>query len=101
MERREMVGASLRAISDDFTRWAPILRAKLRESPFFRFDTVRGRRDGNEIALQVQAASLDTSDHQIVLTLHRDITGELRMRRELGFAPSDCPMTFDPIEKAG
>src|SRR5207247_17485 len=56
--RREIGGAALKTLSEDFVHWAPILRAKLRESRSYRFETVRRRRDGSEISLQVHTTVL-------------------------------------------
>lgn len=100
MSRAELAGAPLQAVSDDFARWAPIVRAKLRETRFFRFDTIRRRRDGAEISLKVQTSRLDAGERMMILSIHQDITPEVRMRQQLEVAAAEWQLTFDAIDEA-
>src|SRR5437763_13800569 len=94
--RREIGGTALKTLSADLVRWAPILRAKLRESRSYRFETVHRRRDGTEIALQVHTTVLEPAE-MIVLSINRDITAERQMQQALERAASEWQITFDAI----
>jgi PAS domain S-box-containing protein len=95
----EIGGTALKTLPEDFVHWTPILRAKLRQSRSYRFETVRRRRDGSEISLQVHTTVLDPAE-MIVLSISRDVTAERRMREELESAASEWQITFDAIEES-
>lgn len=97
--REDFAGARLKTVSEVLARWVPRIRENLLAEGFHSFATTRKGRDGEEIALQIHTAIVDTSDHLIVLSVNRDISDDLRMRQQLELAAADWQLTFDAIEE--
>jgi PAS domain S-box-containing protein len=95
----EFIGMTPQDVSADFVECAAAVRDRLREGGRSSFEIKRRRRDGTEMNLQVRARTLEMNGRTLVLSLHRDITDEARMRQQLEIAASEWQMTFDAIEQ--
>ncbi|MHC4600260.1 MAG: hybrid sensor histidine kinase/response regulator [Planctomycetota bacterium] len=81
--RSEFVGLSLRSISKDIGGGETNLRETLERGSFHRFETTQFRKDGSEMALEINASVVDFLGKPAVLSINRDVSARMEAQKEL------------------
>jgi diguanylate cyclase (GGDEF)-like protein/PAS domain S-box-containing protein len=81
--REELIGMSLRSITENPAKGEERLRELLREGSVQNFETVHRTRDGRRLDLVVSASVVDYDGRPAVLSINRDVTESRQVEKQI------------------
>jgi PAS domain S-box-containing protein len=81
--REEFLGMSLKRISQNVPRGEQEIRETLERGVYHHFETVQFRKDGSQMALEINAAAVNFKGRRAILSIHRDVTDRKRAEEAL------------------
>jgi diguanylate cyclase (GGDEF)-like protein/PAS domain S-box-containing protein len=97
--REEFVGMPLASLAKDAELGRSRFRAALAPGARTTFETVHRRRDGTEMALEVNAAAVEHRGQPAVLSINRDITARRALEQTIREMAFHDPLTGLPNRK--
>ena len=85
--REEFIGLSLESISLNVEAGKERIRQTLNVGSYFNFETVQFRKDGSQMALDINASLVSYKGRRAILSINRDITD--RKRAEIALREAD------------
>ena len=97
--RDEFIGMSLETISTDIETGRRHVRQTLKQQSFIQFETVQRRKDGEHIAVEINASSVEYRGRPAILSINRDVTErqratELALAKELAERANEAKGRF-------
>jgi len=84
--REELIGMSLKKISDNVKRGETLISKTIREGAYHTFETLHYTKSGRKMILEVNATKVTYSGRTAILSINRDITAkrevELKLKEE-------------------
>lgn len=80
--RQEFMNLSLKQISQNVERGNEQVRTTVKNGIYKNFHTIQYRKDGSEMHLEINAAVVDYQDQKAILSINRDITNRVKVRKE-------------------
>ncbi len=81
--REEFIGLSIESISQNVPRGKEQIQQTLSKGSYLNFETIQLRKDGSEMALEINAATISYKGQQAILSINRDITKRQRAEKAL------------------
>jgi len=81
--REEFLDMSLKRISQNVPRGEQQIRETLERGVYHHFETVQFRKDGSQMALEINAAVVNFKGRRAILSIHRDVTDRKRAEEAL------------------